>query len=125
MGFFKKLFKRKKGGTLFGNLIRKVSSKATGGVLGSGSGLKRWEAEQAQKEQNQAISNAVAQATAGMKKTSSFQKIGDDVMKDIEKEKKKEWLKKNWWMIAIPAVVMIGLVFALFRKDKKGNNRKR
>ena len=125
MGFFKKLFKRKKGGTFVGNLIRKVSSKATGGVLGSGAGLKRWEAQQAQKEQNEAISNAVAKATAQLKRVDPIDKIGKDVMNDIEKEKKREWLKKNWWMIALPAVVIIGLTIAVFRKDKKGSNRKR
>jgi hypothetical protein len=46
MGFFKKLFKRKKGGTMFGNLLRGAASAATGGVLGSGAGLAAWEAKQ-------------------------------------------------------------------------------
>lgn len=56
MGFFSKLFKRKKGGTFVGNLIRGVSSKYTGGILGSGAGLAKWEAKQEGKEaQAQAI----------------------------------------------------------------------
>jgi hypothetical protein len=46
MGFFKKLFKRKRGGTMFGNLLRGAASAATGGVLGSGAGLAAWEAKQ-------------------------------------------------------------------------------
>ncbi len=36
MGFLKNLFKKKPGGTFFGNLLRGVSSAATGGILGSG-----------------------------------------------------------------------------------------
>lgn len=36
MGFLSGLFKKKPGGTFFGNLIRGVTSSATGGMLGSG-----------------------------------------------------------------------------------------
>lgn len=49
MGFFKNLFKRKEGGTFVGNLFRSVAKPLTGGVLGSGAGLAKWEQEQALK----------------------------------------------------------------------------
>ena len=40
--FFKRLFKRKRGGTFFGNLIRKVASHYTYGILGQGVGLNNY-----------------------------------------------------------------------------------
>lgn len=52
MGFLSNIFKKKKGGTFVGNLLRGASSSVTGGILGSGAGLAKWEAEQAQKEQD-------------------------------------------------------------------------
>ena len=45
MGFLKGLFKKKPGGTGFGNFLRGVSSSVTGGALGSGRGLAKWEME--------------------------------------------------------------------------------
>lgn len=66
MGFFKKLFKRKPGGTMFGNLLRGVSSQVTGGILGSGIGLQQWEQKEAQKAHNQQqIANQQAALNAG------------------------------------------------------------
>ena len=59
MGFFKKLFKRKKGGTFVGNLIRKVAKNKTGGILGNGAGLRRWERRQKAKEK-QTMSRNIA-----------------------------------------------------------------
>ena len=57
MGFFKKLFKRKKGGSFVGNLIRKVAKNKTGGLLGNGAGLRRWERRQKAKEQKSISAN--------------------------------------------------------------------
>ena len=39
MAFLGGLFKRKPGGTLIGNLFRKVANAATGGILGNGAGM--------------------------------------------------------------------------------------
>lgn len=36
MGLFKNIFKKKEGGTLVGNLVRKVANSASSGVLGNG-----------------------------------------------------------------------------------------
>lgn len=46
MSFFSNLFKRKRGGTFVGNMIRRVASSKTYGILGSGRGLRNWEARQ-------------------------------------------------------------------------------
>ena len=50
MGFFKNIFKRKKGGTTVGNLIRGVASSVTNGAFGNGRDLSIWEAKQEQKK---------------------------------------------------------------------------
>lgn len=39
MSFLKNLFKKKPGGTVFGNLLRAASNKATGGILGNGANM--------------------------------------------------------------------------------------
>lgn len=36
MSFFSKIFRKKPGGTFFGNLIRQVANEASGGLLGTG-----------------------------------------------------------------------------------------
>lgn len=36
MSFFSKILKKKPGGTLLGNILRKVASAFTGGILGEG-----------------------------------------------------------------------------------------
>lgn len=43
MGFFKDIFKKKKGGTFVGNLLRKSAFEASGGLFGSGKKLNEWE----------------------------------------------------------------------------------
>lgn len=65
MGFFSNLFKRKPGGTLLGNLARGVLNKATGGILGNGSQLAKWEREQAEKQgQTSAVRGALPRMTS-------------------------------------------------------------
>lgn len=39
MSFFKNIFKKKKGGTLVGNLLRSTASAYTGGILGQGANM--------------------------------------------------------------------------------------
>lgn len=46
MGFFSNLFKRKKGGTFVGNIIRGLANHYSYGVLGNGNDLNNWEQEQ-------------------------------------------------------------------------------
>ena len=46
MGFLDGLFKKKRGGTFVGNLLRGGVNTVTDGLLGNGSALAKWEAEQ-------------------------------------------------------------------------------
>lgn len=46
MGWLKNLFKRKKGGTFVGNLIRGVARHYSYGLLGNGNDLRNWEMNQ-------------------------------------------------------------------------------
>lgn len=57
MGLLKKVFKRKEGGTFLGNMIRKVASSYTGGILGSGAQMKK-----GSKVAGEALSQAIAQS---------------------------------------------------------------
>lgn len=47
MGFFKNIFKGKEGGTFVGNLLRKGSNWASGGLLGNGAQLAKRDRERA------------------------------------------------------------------------------
>lgn len=66
MGFLKNIFKRKVGGTFFGNLLRSVAHTATGGLLGNGAMMLHAgdvQNDQAQKimASNQKLQNALKQ----------------------------------------------------------------
>lgn len=57
MGFLKNVFKRKEGGTFFGNIIRTVAKTYTGGILGSGAQMK-----QPSQPQGEMLQQAIAQS---------------------------------------------------------------
>lgn len=130
VGFFKKLFKRKKGGTFFGNLLRGVSSTATQGVLGGGSDLARWEEKQAIAEQ-QAYDKA--QAGRAVKSSTGFrtgQELGAPLGaktqalantpegKEIQKNLVMGWLKKKWYLVVTPIVLIIGVTWFMSKGKK-------
>lgn len=130
MGFFKKLFKRKKGGTFFGNLIRGVSNKASGGILGSGSGLAAWEEKQALKEQQAMINQQARARHIGGKIGSQLKPHVDKAMqskeaKDIEKAFTAAWFKKNWLKVIIPVVLLTILIIWLVRRGNNPRRRRR
>lgn len=120
MGFFKKIFKKKKGGTFFGNLIRGASSAATGGILGSGADLAKWEQNQYQKEQVLAEKqqNALQLGRSfGKRFEPYFQGVTNSPAAErIKNDAAKDWIKKNWWMIALPVVVLLGAVYFIAKK---------
>ena len=131
MGFLKNIFKRKKGGTLVGNLLRGVSSAATGGILGSGAGLAAWEAKQDQKELEQyrqaqldgrqmganLVNNVAvpAMASANGGNTPGGNKIGQSVFFETLKQK---------WYYAVGAVLAIGGGAYWIGNRKKGKKVK-
>ena len=140
MGFFKKLFKKKRGGSFVGNLIRGVASNATGGILGSGAGLAKWEAKQDQKEYDAALQKAVneklQQNAAFIKGQQTAQNNGlsniPDRYLDTPQGKKakntvvKSWFKDNWWKVVIPAVALLFGVFHFAKKSaQKPKTRRR
>ena len=125
MGFFSNIFKKKKGGTLFGNLLRGAASTATGGILGSGAGLAKWEAEQEQIEYDKAYKatqerlqqNAAYNAgrsTGNMINLSSDP--NDPAVKQTEKNATKLFFKKFGAWIALAAVAVIGGTIFLTKK---------
>lgn len=138
MGFFKDLFKRKKGGTLVGNLIRGVASSATGGVLGNGTQLRAWEAEQEAKKfdaLNGQISQLTQQLQANRQKIDAKQMGSDLVSMAIKNGVASpqtspnagesvilETLKKRWYYV-VGAVAVIG--GAIWLTAKKTGSKKR
>lgn len=124
MGFFSKIFKKKKGGTFFGNLIRGVASTATGGVLGSGKKLAEWQAKEEQKEYEQALAEqqALIKNSAGYKQGADIAQPFSGVLTDSPEAKKlqnnqvKAWLKRNWYIVAIPVVALVGAVIYFARR---------
>ncbi|OUS02883.1 hypothetical protein A9Q86_02210 [Flavobacteriales bacterium 33_180_T64] len=130
MGFFSKLFKKKRGGSFFGNLIRGVANKATGGILGSGAQLQKRE----EQFQARAAKEAEEQAYKNFKSTKSFNlgsQVGNqlephvakftedsDAAKKLQNKQVKAWLTRNWWKVAIPVVLVIAGIF-LFKGKRK------
>lgn len=115
MGLFKNLFKRKKGGTLVGNLIRGVANSATGGILGNGSMLIKDE--------------PVNNPTIKVANPNAYQ-IGQNLgvnatpyvkphLDSLEKEAELNYLKKNWWKLLIGLVSIIGLTVLILKKSNK------
>jgi ABC-type phosphate transport system auxiliary subunit len=106
MGFFKKLFKRKKGGTFFGNLLRKVSNKASGGILGNGDDLRAWEAKQAPQ-------TIPAQAVTLSKQAKTVMESVHDATappKVSFADKAKVFFKKYWYIPTTLVLLIIGLI---------------
>lgn len=127
MGFLSGLFKRKKGGTFVGNLIRGVANKATGGVLGNGADLAKWEAEQAQKEfdkQYQETKAKLAQNQAynqGSTLGNQFNVMdaNDPRVGATKKEAMKNFLKDNIAWVIGSFVAIIGLTLLTVKLIKR------
>lgn len=136
MGFFKKLFKRKKGGTFFGNLLRKGANVASGGILGNGAGLANWEAKQAQAEMDAEIAqmqeikaqqeaklkqlaDSVGSAVGGqLKGVYDANVLNGTLPKQIQNQQAQAWLKRNWYLVAVPVVALLGGMFYFANKSK-------
>ncbi len=130
MGFFSNIFKKKKGGTFVGNLIRSGAKAATGGLLGNGDSLRQWEESQAIQEQTQAVQQS-AQATANQigsilgnaLKPSVDSAMNSKPVTDAQNMVASAWIKKNWWKLATPLLLIIGLTVYLTKRSngaKKG-----
>ena len=124
MGFFKNLFKKKKGGTFFGNLLRKGASTVTGGILGSGAGLAAWEAKQEQKDieaqmaANQNMLEKMAAQKAALNKAGKAVLTSDEA-KPLTNLGAKAWLAKNWKWLLIPVAILA----YMYKSKLSGNTR--
>lgn len=128
MGFFKTLFKKKKGGTFFGNLIRGAANKATGGILGNGVQLAKNDAKIEQREYNQAVQAQVQKQLrasqayqAGQTATPSVVGKSANLRATLPGESDTPsgktdvgaWLKKNWYFVAGPVGLIVVVVLAM------------
>lgn len=105
------LFKKKPGGTFFGNLIRTAASKASGGFLGTGANMLPADSSTAGRlEQSQqtvdAIKDKLADSPAVKKE------VGNAI-----------WNKYKWVFIAAGVGIIVLIILAL-RPRKKGAYRR-
>lgn len=126
MGFLSNIFKKKKGGTFVGNLLRGGASAFTGGLLGSGAGLQKWEAEQAQKEQEQMFQQ-LAQQNQGYNVGQNLVKgvavpamaNGGGNQPNVGESVFMETMKKRWYIPAGVIAFVGGLAYWVGNRGKK------
>lgn len=128
MGFFSNIFKKKKGGTFFGNLVRGVANTATGGILGTGKELATWQAKTEESEYNKALAEnqrLIEQSKGfGMGSEMGAPLKGEvdnfmndsDVAKQVQNQQVQAWVSRNWWVIALPVVGVTALVIYLIKR---------
>ena len=111
MGFFKKIFKRKKGGTFFGNLLRSTASAATGGILGSGVGLAKWEAKQDTAYQQAQLDAITAANEKKLAAINAQQKAIDDATKRVLQSKEGQQVAntggKMWFQAHFNKIILL------------------
>lgn len=120
MGFFKNIFKKKKGGTFFGNLLRGASNKLSGGVLGNGKQLAKQDLKFEQAEYDKLVRQSPAYkqgASAAQPLASRLENTAE--VKDAKKSLALAWIKKNWWMIVAPLVLIVGVTFFISKRKAK------
>lgn len=132
MGFFKKLFKKKKGGTFFGNLLRKGANVASGGILGNGVQLAKndakFEAQEMQavlraREAQNAAANRIGTQLGTIAKPHFQAALNSQPVEDAKKAFTKAWFKKNWWKLLVPIALVTGIVIWVVKRGKKGGKR--
>lgn len=140
MGFFKDIFKKKKGGTFVGNLIRKTAYEASGGLFGSGKGLNKWETSQGYNPtlfvkggppvvhdmaQNPDDTDTIInELGTGLGKPFADKINNSQTIKDAKMTLTMNWLKKNAVKIGI-AIVAIVLASRYLGRKPKGVGRKK
>lgn len=131
MGFFKNIFKRKEGGTAIGNLLRGGASAMTGGMMGNGSGLQKWEQEQELARQRDVFDTMVIQSQTPQ---TDYKAIGQNLVNEVfvpaaasgsgNSPKAGESIliysaKKHWYWVAGFLLAVIG--FTWYVTKPKGN----
>ena len=145
MAFFKDLFARKKGGTFTGNLVRKYSNELTGGAIGNGKNLNKWENSKGYNPTQFEIGlpiiskkshpskpvtthtkhpDIVEQVTSLGKKHNKALNESPDV-KEAKKQLTISYLKKNWLTIGGVVALLIFIGSMLTRKKKKVRVKRR
>jgi hypothetical protein len=127
MGLFS-IFKKKPGGTKLGNLLRKVAGKPLPPTPTQAE-LDAYAAEEA--AANAAIMAAAAAVPPATKVggiVGTITGVGGAIAGvvnqlggaagDAANLATKEWLKKNWWIIALPGGLILTLIFVLIFKKK-------
>lgn len=105
MGFIKKLFKRKPGGTFAGNLIRGVANNLSGGALGNGYFKIPHGATAPQVSNDQAKAAAIKSAQVFNQEVGQTGKAPEVTGLKVPAEMQ-EMMKKYWWIAALGAAVV-------------------
>lgn len=136
MGFLKKMFKKKPGGTFFGNLVRGTASKYTGGILGNGKHMVPLQGDDAPTQTQEIgrltgetagtyaetkigadrLLNRITSSTGGKNVLDSITDVLGDIGTTTADKSFKGLLKKYWWLAIILAIPIIWLIFFLISK---------
>ena len=122
MGFFNNLFKKKKGGTFVGNLIRGVANTATNGALGTGSELAQWEYDQQQQlqqqqQQQQTSTNLGNLIGSQLEPTVTNFVQNSQTAKNLQNQQVSAWFKRNVYYILAPVVLVV--LYMFYKKKSK------
>jgi len=122
MGFFSKIFKKKKGGTFFGNLLRKATGKSTDNVNPN---VKETDKQRYRREEPKwtddiikGLGDSVVNTVGKQLQPTAKSVIESKEVKEIQKDMLKDWLKKKWYYIAIPVTIIIGVVIYVTKVKK-------
>ena len=133
MSFLKKIFKKKKGGTMLGNLIRGVAKKVSGGKLGTGKHMLKDDkstepdpklikvGSQVGDLANQLLTPVITEALTGNPVKSIDKGLLTDTMEavtDTAVDSFWDSLKKKWYLLALPfGLILFAIWYA--RQPKK------
>ena len=119
---FKDLFKRKVGGSVIGNLIRKGVNLASGGILGNGA-LKLQPGQTTQQNNLIALQGVGAAAAAFNQNTPTYSGAAvpdSPAATAIKKGVIMQYAKSYWYVVLIP---VLGMLYFIFRPKKRGGRR--
>jgi hypothetical protein len=122
MGLLKGLFKRKEGGTFFGNVIRGVGDKFTGGMMSvvnpAPIGLNQSSQPNAQLQNTAYQSGGLLGSLVNAQTNNSLPDTFESAKKEGTKALVMYYLKAYWYILAIPVIYLTYMLIKKYGKTK-------
>jgi hypothetical protein len=139
MGFLGNIFKPKAGGTKVGNLLRGVTNSVSGGTIGTGTDLIKYEVENGYRDpitgqatskyNNEVYGMSQPTSTSPLAKLVSDKALagalGTNEGKEMTQDVVVGILQKYWLYIVAAIVAIIGLVLIVKNQSKSKGGRKK